>query len=92
MSERLPIPPHLEHLIEKREAPDTRKEKERRTEGDQRREDLGPLGALESVEHIEDIPTEDRRTGEERRESQGRRQEARRDDDPEPPDNPPAEA
>ncbi len=92
MSERLPIPPDLEHLIEKREKPDPRGEEERRTDDDQRSADLGPLGALESAEHLDDIPTEDRRTGEERRDEPSRRQESRRDEDPEPPTNPPSES
>ncbi len=90
MSERLPIPPDLEHLIEKRENPDPRKAEVRRTGDDQRTADLGPLGALESTDNFDDLPTEDRRAGNERRDGQGGRQEARREGDPRPTDNPPA--
>ena len=89
MSERLPIPPDLEHLIEKREKPDPRKEDVRRTGDDQRAADLGPLGALESVEGIDDVPTDNRRTGDDRREGEGCRTEARREGDATPSDNPP---
>ena len=96
MSEPLPIPPELEHLIEKRLEPDPRETK-RRTGHDQRDLDLGPLGAIESAEDLEDVPTEDRRTGKERREDEERRLESRREGDsescdPESSDGPPAVA
>lgn len=78
MSERLPIPPELEHLIEKREQEADRRQKEQRSGADQRTTDLGPLGAVESAKDISDVPTEDRRLSAERRQSEDRRKKPRR--------------
>ena len=91
MSEKLPVPPGLEHLIEKREQADPRNEK-RRGDEEQRSEDLGPLGALESAADLDDVPDDDRRESDGRRDGAGRREEARRDDDLSLPDNPPAQS
>lgn len=82
MNERLPIPPELEHLIEKREQEEDRRQEQRRSGQDQRRADLGPLGAIESTDEIAEVPTEDRRSGEERRTDEERRNEPRRESDP----------
>ncbi len=62
MSKSLPLPQELAHLIEKREA-----ERDRRAEEDRREADLGTLGAIESAESLDDVPTEERRDGQERR-------------------------
>ena len=62
MSEPLPVPPELQHLIEKREAEEDRRLRERRAGDDQRALDAGPLGAIESAESLDDVPLEDRRS------------------------------
>jgi hypothetical protein len=73
----LPVPPELQHLIEKRETDDRRTDENR--SGDERREvDLGPLGAIESGEDLEQLPLVERRSGEERRATTERRKQARR--------------
>jgi hypothetical protein len=81
MSKRLPVPPELEHLIEKREAEKERRRLERRGKDDQRKVDVGPLGALESAESLDDVSFDDRRSGDERREQSGRRKRRRRKSD-----------
>lgn len=81
MAEQLPVPPELEHLIEKREQEEDRRREEHRSGKDQRAVDLGPLGALESSDKLEEVPTEDRRRGEERRQAKDRRQRKRRKKD-----------
>jgi len=81
MKERLPIPPELEHLIEKREQEEDRREAQRRSGADQRQVDLGPLGAIESADELAEVPSEDRRSGEERRTGDERRNEPRRESD-----------
>ncbi len=81
MSEQLPLPPELQHLIEKREAEEDRRRRERRAVADQRSVDVGPLGAIESAESIEDIPLGERRSSEERRQQPDRRSCKRRQSD-----------
>ncbi len=81
MSEPLPVPPELQHLIEKREAEEDRRLRERRAGDDQRALDAGPLGAIESAESLADVPLEDRRSGEERRRQADRREQQRRESD-----------
>jgi len=73
MKERLPVPPELEHLIEKREHEEDRRQQEQRGDQDQRQVELGPLGAIESAKDLDDVPTEERRGGEERRSGKDRR-------------------
>jgi len=63
---KLPVPPELEHLIEKRETSD-RRGSSRRKQGERREINLGPAGMLTSGAAEEDVPLDDRRTDEERR-------------------------
>jgi hypothetical protein len=80
MGKRLPVPPELEFLIEKRENDNDRREREERG-GDRRGDDdLGPLGAIESTRELRDLPTEERRTNEQRRKKKDRRRKSRRKD------------
>lgn len=81
MSKRLPVPPELEQLIEKREAEEDRRRRERRGDDDQRTSDEGPLGAIESAESLDDVPLDDRRSGEDRRQQPDRRGRQRRKSD-----------
>jgi len=81
MSERLPVPPELEHLIEKRDLEADRREAEQRSGQDQRVDDLGPLGAIESAKDLDEVPTEDRRREQERRAGKDRRKTKRREPD-----------
>jgi hypothetical protein len=81
MSERLPVPPDLEHLIEKRESDEDRRQSEQRSGKDQRNIDLGPLGAIESAKSLDEVPTDERRSGEERRKIKARRKRPRRESD-----------
>jgi hypothetical protein len=78
MSKRLPVPPELEHLIEKREQEKDRRVGDERSKSDRRNADLGPLGAIESAADIDDVPTADRRSGEPRRQQKDRRKKQRR--------------
>ncbi len=78
MSKRLPVPPELEHLIEKREQDDDRRARNKRSESDRRKENLGPLGAIESADNIDDVPTTERRSGQQRRQQKERRKKPRR--------------
>jgi hypothetical protein len=78
MSKRLPVPPELEHLIEKREREDDRRAAEKRTKPDRRKVDLGPLGAIESAANLDDVPTSERRGGQPRRKQKDRRRRNRR--------------
>lgn len=73
MGERLRVPPELEHLIEKRETDDERRQGERRTA------DLGPLGAIETARDLDDVPSEERRSGTDRRQAYERRKKPVRD-------------
>ena len=66
MANRLPVPPDLLHLIEKRTA-DQEESNDRRSGEEQRRCDLGPMGALESIPSLDELPTEDRRSQTDRR-------------------------
>jgi hypothetical protein len=66
MPNELPIPLELQHLIEKREDRERRK-KTQRSEPERRKADLGPLGALESIADIDELPLEDRRSRGDRR-------------------------
>jgi hypothetical protein len=72
MPNDLPIPPELQHLIEKRERAERRK-KSRRTKPERRDCDLGPLGAIESISDVEGLPFDDRRSRQDRRKSQQRK-------------------
>jgi hypothetical protein len=67
MGERLPVPPELEHLIEKREREEDRRQAERR------QCDLGPLGAIESEADLNAVPTSERRSGQDRRQKDRRK-------------------
>lgn len=80
MANRLPVPPELLHLIEKRNA-DQEEAKDRRSSEEQRHCDLGPVGALESVPSLDELPSEDRRSQTERRVSGERRDRDRIPDD-----------
>ena len=66
MPNQLPIPPDLQHLIEKRECAE-RRGKSRRAKAERRTCDLGPLGAIESISDIDLLPLEDRRSRQSRR-------------------------
>jgi hypothetical protein len=66
MGKHLPVPPELEHLIEKRERQTDRRQSE------QRKDNLGPLGAIESADQIDEVPTIDRRRGTDRRKKKRR--------------------
>jgi hypothetical protein len=82
MSERLPIPADLEHLIEKREIEADRRRGEQREQEDRRGEDdLGPLGAIETTQDLRDLPTDERREEEPRRQASDRRRRRRRKTD-----------
>jgi len=78
MSKRLPVPPELEHLIEKRETESERRSSEHRGGQDRRSDDLGPLGAIESAKSLDQVPTEERRAHKERRQTKNRRRRSRR--------------
>ena len=77
MNKRLPVPPELDHLIEKREKGADRRVRDQRSKADQRKDDLGPVGAIESAAGVEDVPTTDRRSGEDRRQKKDRRKKPR---------------
>jgi hypothetical protein len=77
MSKRLPVPPELQHLLEKRERDKDRRSPAERRSREDRQADLGPLGAIESARDLDDVPTADRRRGKERRQ-QPRRKSKRR--------------
>jgi hypothetical protein len=81
MNERLPVPPELEHLIEKREQEVDRRKQQQRGDEDKRQIDLGPLGAIESADGLDEVPTEERRSGDERRGGNERRNRPRRETD-----------
>lgn len=66
MPNRLPVPPELLYLIEKRDT--DQQESESRRSGEERRDcDLGPIGALESNPSLDELPTEERRSQDDRR-------------------------
>ncbi len=79
MSDLLPLPPELQHLVEKRQQPDRRK-KERRTRTDRRTVDVGPLGALKPGTPLEALPLEERRRAERRKRGDRRKRKRRRTD------------
>jgi hypothetical protein len=81
MSKRLSVPPELQHLIEKRDRDDDRRQGEQRSGADRREDDLGPLGAIESTPDICEVPSDDRREGGERRQKKSRRARRRRKSD-----------
>jgi hypothetical protein len=81
MSKRLPVPPELEHLLEKRESDRDRRDKNQRGQSDRREDDLGPLGAIESAADVNDVPTAERRSGTDRRSKRDRRKKPRRKSD-----------
>lgn len=74
------LPPELRRLIEKRERED-RRAAQRRDSKDRRQVDMGPLGAADSAEDLEELDLEERRSGEDRRRNGDRRKESRRRDD-----------
>ena len=82
MNNSLPIPDELQHLIEKREREQDRRQDDARRDDDRDRRtlDLGPIGAVESADSLDDIPAEDRRSTDDRRENL-RREKLRRKDD-----------
>lgn len=80
MSELLPVPPELQHLIEKRENKNRRKIRRRRNK-DRRGIDLDVIGAIESIGDLEELPLEERRSGQQRRKIRERRKKARRQTD-----------
>ena len=71
------VPPELQHLIEKREL-EGRRTAKRRGPIERRQLDLGPLGAAESVEDLETLDLEEKRSGKKRRNKAARRKMARR--------------
>ena len=77
MGKRLPVPPELQHLIEKREQ-EERRLVDHRSGKDQRSVDLGPLGAIESAAEIDEVPSDERRRGRDRRQGNERRKQRRR--------------
>jgi hypothetical protein len=77
MGKRLPVPPELEHLIEKREPENNRRGGDKGQDSDRRKADLGPLGAIESAADLDDVPTEERRAGRQRRKQADRRKKSR---------------
>ena len=83
MPNHLPIPPELQHLIEKRETDDRRKE-ERRSGPERRACDLGPIGTVESLEDAPQPPATDRRSNQLQRQTRDRRNKARRKSDVKP--------
>ena len=74
------VPAELMHLIEKRKS-ECRRKDDRRGGIDRRMVNLGPLGAVESVEDLENVPLEERRSEEHRRGAGERRESARRASD-----------
>ncbi len=74
MPNRLPVPEELLHLIEKRDV-DSAEGGERRSDAERRETDLGPLGAVESIADLDDLPLENRRSEAERRAAGERRSE-----------------
>lgn len=78
MSDLLPLPPELQHLVEKRQQPDRRK-KPRRQQRDRRTVDLGPLGALQADVPLEALPLRDRRIAQRRKKADRRKRKRRRD-------------
>lgn len=77
MAKRLPVPAELQHLIEKREQDERRKTKARATP-DRRTLELGPGGALEGLQDVDDCPVDDRRIEASRRKKKDRREKTRR--------------
>ena len=78
MSKHIPVPPELEHLIEKRESEEDRRQREQRGGDDQRSVDLGPIGAIESAKNLDEVPSEERRADTDRRAGKDRRRRRRR--------------
>ncbi|MBN2477591.1 MAG: hypothetical protein JXB62_23490 [Pirellulales bacterium] len=91
MDHLLPVPPELQHLIEKRQGED-RREAQRRGDDERRELDLGPGGALESAEDLQQVPTDDRREPPPRRQGAERRIAGRRRSEANPADGDPPEA
>jgi hypothetical protein len=84
MSDKLPLPPELQHLIEKR-SDVVRRRKKRRTGAERRQCDLGPLGPIESAEGIAQAALEERRKPAQRRnKTANRRKRPRRQGDAAP--------
>jgi hypothetical protein len=87
MSDELPVPRELQHLIEKRRVRDRRRRR-RRAGKDRRQLDLGPLGTLESASGPEQAVLEERRGCGERRTRGTRRKSIRRRGGAAPPRGP----
>ncbi len=79
MNDSLPVPPELQHLIEKRQSRDRRK-KARRKASDRRKVDLGPLGAIRPGMPLDALPLEERRVVQRRKKPDRRRRARRRDE------------
>jgi len=77
MPDELPVPPELDHLIEKRRGRD-RRCRQRRAARKRRQIDLGPLGSLESGAGLDSVVLEERRGPAERRKPAERRNRPRR--------------
>jgi len=73
----LPIPPELQHLIEKRQGEDRRQEERR----DEQNLNLEPNGTTDSAEDIEETPSEDHDVQPEQRRHEIRRRKIRREED-----------
>ncbi len=76
MSDHLPLPPELWHLMEKRSEANRRKRSRRI--GSRRQVDLGLLGTLESTGELDQVVLEERRATAERRKLPSRRRRKRR--------------
>jgi hypothetical protein len=72
----LPIPPELQHLIEKRQGEERRQEERR----DEQKLNLEPNGTADSAEDIEEVPSEDHNAQPEQR-RRIRRRKLRREED-----------
>jgi|GEM_PF-1583347 len=79
MSDLLPLPPELQHLVEKRQQPDRRK-KTRRRQPDRRTVDLGLVGAIRADVPLEALPLKDRRVSQRRKKADRRKRKRRRTD------------
>jgi hypothetical protein len=79
MSNRLPVPEELLHLIEKRDS-NEKKSSDRRVVEERRSSDMGPLGAIESSPDLDELPIEDRRSKTGRRVTAERRTSQRTED------------
>lgn len=81
MGKRLSVPPELEHLVEKRERDEDRRTGKVRRDGERREDDLGPIGAIESAEDLDELPSDDRRGGQRRKRGSRRGRRRRKSDE-----------